>query len=282
MSTPPRDDSADGLIRLGQTEPLGPYLRDLWNRRDFIIQVPLNEMRVQNANTLLGNLWLILNPVLQVGVYFLVFGVIVDVRRGVDPYLVFLTIGVFVFHFSQRVITAGARAVQTNVGLIRSMRFPRAILPLGSSVSGVLSFAPVLLVMFAVAIAHGIWPSPRWLLLVPIFAAQVLFSAGGSFIVARLNHVYSDLENTLPFLFRLLFYMSGVLYSVDRFVTDPSLKRLFALNPLYDFLSIWRWAIMGMDTPAEVWIGAAAWSIILPIGGFAFFRAAEATYGRAN
>jgi len=276
------DQRDDGLFPIGQIEPLGSYVRQLWRRRDFIVQVPLNELRVQHANTLLGNLWLVLNPLLQVTVYFIVFGLIIRTDRGVDDFLVFLTIGVFTFYFSQRIITNGARSIQTNIGLIRSMRFPRAVLPIGSTVAGVLSFGPILLIMLAITLSHGNWPNARWTMLVPLFIGQVLFSAGGSFFVARMNHVYSDLENTLPFLFRLVFYMSGVLYSVDRFIDGPTVRTLFAFNPMYCFLSIWRWVLMGLDVSTSVWIGFLGWSIITPVVGFFFFRAGESSYGRAN
>ncbi len=281
MSQPSHTEN-DGLFPIGRVDPIAEYAREIWRRRDFIVQVPLNELRVQNANTILGNLWLVLNPLLQVGVYFVVFGLIVDVSRGVDDYLVFLTIGVFVFHSSQRVILSGAGAVGKNLGLIRAMRFPRAILPLGTVVSGVISFGPALLVMLTVTIAYGYLPTWRWLVLIPVFVLQVLFNLGGSFFMARLNHVYADLENTMPYLFRLLFYMSGVLYSVDRFIENETARVLFALNPMYCFLSIWRWALMGLPLRPEVVGGALIAGLIAPVAGFFFFRAGEATYGRAN
>ncbi|SVE17685.1 uncharacterized protein METZ01_LOCUS470539, partial [marine metagenome] len=75
-TTAPADQPADGLFPVGQSTPLGEYLRELWARRDYIVRVPLADLRSQNANTLLGGIWLVLNPLLQVGVYFLVFGVI--------------------------------------------------------------------------------------------------------------------------------------------------------------------------------------------------------------
>ncbi|HJP24935.1 MAG TPA: hypothetical protein QGG16_06380, partial [Acidimicrobiales bacterium] len=117
--TTPTEPSTDGLFPIGRPTPLGVYLRDLWARRDYIVQVPLNDLRSQNAHTLLGGAWLVLNPLLQVGVYFLVFGVIMPIDRGVDSYLVFLTLGVFAFHYSQRIISDGARSMVSSMGLIR-------------------------------------------------------------------------------------------------------------------------------------------------------------------
>ncbi|MEQ8842927.1 MAG: ABC transporter permease [Acidimicrobiales bacterium] len=270
------------LSPANQVDPLGLYLRGVWQRRDYILQVPLNELRVEQANTLLGNAWLIINPLLSVAIYYLVFGVILDASRGVDDYIAFLVIGVFTFLFSNRMIVNGAKSVSSSIGLVRAIRFPRAVLPISTAVASIIRFAPNFLVMLVTVLAFGNFPDLRWLLLVPIFLLQVLFSAGGSFFVARLNHLYADMENTLPFVFRLLFYLSGVLYSVDRFVDHGGWRAAFALNPLYDYLTLWRWGLLG--TPVDGWtvLGAVLWAIITPIAGFAFFRAGEAGYGRAS
>ncbi len=281
MTQPLHTDLSE-LTTANQVDPLKEYLQGLWDRRDYMLQVPLNELRVEQANTLLGNAWLIINPVLSVAVYYLIFGVMLKVSRGVDDYIAFLTIGVFTYLFSNRMITNGASSVSASIGLVRAIRFPRAVLPISTAVASVLRFAPNFLVMVVTVMAFGNFPDLRWPLILPIFAMQTLFSLGGSFFVARLNHLYADMENTLPFLFRLVFYMSGVLYSVDKFVDHGGWRTAFALNPFYDYLSLWRWALLGL--PVEGWtvVGAVVWAIVTPVAGFAFFRAGEAGYGRAS
>ena len=81
-SATPDTPATEGLFPPGRTLPLGEYLREIWRRRDYLVQVPLNDLRSQNAHTLLGSIWLVLNPLLQVGVYFLVFGVIMQIGRA--------------------------------------------------------------------------------------------------------------------------------------------------------------------------------------------------------
>ena len=278
----PLHQPSDGLFPVGQSTPLGEYLRELWARRDYIVRVPLADLRSQNAHTLLGGIWLVLNPLLQVGVYFLVFGVIMPIDRGVDSYLVFLTIGVFAFHYSQRVISDGARSVVSSMGLIRTLRFPRATLPLSNSVGQAVAFGPVLAVMLVVVLAYGNTPTVRWLLLPVLFGLQTLFSLGASLLAARFNHLYRDLENLLPFVFRLLFYVSGVLYSVDHYVDDALLRGLFALNPMYVYVTAWRWVMVGGPATAVEGLAAVAWALITLVVGFAAFRAGENTYGRTG
>ena len=275
----PDQAGSDGLFAVGQPVLLRTYLRDLWRRRDYLLRVPLEDLRVQNAHTLLGNLWLLLNPILQVAVYLLVFGVLIDLDRGVDDYLAFLTVGVFVFHQAQRTVSAGARSVVANVGLIRALRFPRAALPVGSAIAQLISFAPVLVVMLVVTVGHGHLPTTRWLALPGLVALLTAFGLGAGLLAARANHTYRDFENLLPFLFRLLFYLSGVLYSVDRLVEDATLRALFALDPLYCLVTVWRWALLDSEAVGLVWLGAVVWPVVTLVVGFVAFRSREATYG---
>ena len=275
----PDTPAPDGLFPVGRPVPLGDYLREIWRRRDYLVQVPLNDLRSQNAHTLLGSVWLVLNPLLQVAVYFLVFGIIMPIDRGVDSYLVFLTIGVFTFFYSQRVISDGARSVVNSLGLIRTLRFPRATLPISSAVGQALSFGPVFAVMVVVVFAHGNAPTVRWLLIPPLFALQTMFSLGGSFATARFNHLYRDLENLLPFVFRLLFYVSGVLYSVDHFIDDALVRTLFLFNPLYCYVTAWRWVMVGDSASGAVMAATGIWAVVALTVGFTLFRAGESDYG---
>ena len=276
---PPSDGTTDGLVPAGRPLPLGAYLHELWLRRDFMIRVPLEELRAQNAHTLLGGIWLVLNPLLQVGVYFLVFGVIMPIDRGVDQYLVFLTIGVFVFFYSQRVVSEVARSVVVNLGLIRTLRFPRATLPLSATVGQTMAFVPALTVMAAVVAAHGTWPHPRWLLIPALLVLQSAFSLGAGFLAARYNYAYRDLENLLPFVFRFAFYVSGVLYSVDHYIDSTLGRAVFLANPFYCFVTVWRWVMAGTPAAGEVWVATGMWSTITLVVGFVVFRARETTYG---
>ena len=278
-ANPASDNTTDGLVPAGRPLPLGAYLQELWLRRDFMIRVPLEELRAQNAHTFLGGIWLVLNPLLQVGVYFLVFGVIMPIDRGVDQYLVFLTIGVFVFFYSQRVVSEVARSVVVNLGLIRTLRFPRAVLPLSATVGQAMAFLPALAVMAVVVVAHGTWPHPRWLLIPGLLVLQTAFSLGAGFVAARYNHTYRDLENLLPFVFRLAFYVSGVLYSVDHYIDSTLGRAVFLANPFYCFVTVWRWVMAGTPAAGEVWVATGMWSTITLVVGFALFRARETTYG---
>ena len=274
--------STSHLTELGRRMPVSAYIRAIWNRREFAWAVPLNELRAQNMDTVLGNLWHLLNPLLLVGVYWLVFGTILDVsNRGLPgiPYVAFLSVGIFLFQYSQKCTIQGAKSIVGNVGLIRSMQFPRAILPLSAVIQETVALMPALGLMFVVVILSGIPPSPLWIALVPLVALQALFNLGTAFFVARFTDYFRDLQNVLPYVFRLLFYVSGIIFPATRFVPEEYLI-LFDVNPWYAFVTAARDIILMAEIDPWRWLSAFAWTVVMLVSGFFYFRANEHRYGR--
>lgn len=272
--------STGHLIELGRRMPIAAYLRALWNRREFAWAVPMNELRAQNMDTVLGNLWHLLNPLMLVGVYWLVFGAILKVERvpGV-PYIAFLAVGVFLFQYTQKSTIQGAKSIIGNVGLIRSMQFPRAILPLSAVIQETIALLPALVLMLIVVIVAGITPNPLWPLLIVLVALQALFNLGAAFIVARFTDYFRDLQNVLPYIFRLLFYASAIIFPASQYVDDDYLV-FFDLNPLYAFVTTARDILLeGVFDPLR-WASAVVWTAVLLVSGFLYFRAHEHRYGR--
>jgi teichoic acid transport system permease protein len=254
------------------------YLRSLWERRHFAWKLASAEAQLAHADTALGNVWLLLNPLTQMGVYFVVFGLLIDVNRGVENYLAFLAVGIFVYSYSQRSITNSSNSLQRNSGLVRTMYFPRALLPVSATINSLLLFLPGLAVAIIVALASGVRPGPSILLAVPLLAAQTSFNLGLGLIGARAVQRVTDTSQLLPYLFRLGFYGSGVLYLVDAYIDDPAWRTLFAANPFYSYLTLWRSYLLEMDHTSAHWISVLLWLLVLPIG-FVFFAAKEESYG---
>ena len=168
---------------------MGEYLRDVWRRREFAVVVPAQDLRAQNMDTALGQLWHLVNPALLVGVYFLIFGVLLDTRRGVDNFLGFLIVGVVLFHLIQRVVQDAAVCIVRNLSLIRSIQFPRILLPMATVNGQTLAFLPALAVALLTLLATGERPTPRWLLLAAVLVAAYVFNLGAALVVARVGGV---------------------------------------------------------------------------------------------
>ena len=271
------------LRRLGGTPSLRTYLASIWSRRHFAWSVARGEIRTQHLDTALGNLWHLINPLLLIGVYYLVFGLILGTDRGVDNFVAFLGIGIFTFNYTQKAILSGGRTLASNVGLIRSLQFPRALLPMSSVLRETMAFASAAVVMIAVVLFTGEPITWRWVLVLPAFALAAVFSLGFAFIAARLADKFRDLLNVLPFLFRIAFYLSGVLYSVEAFLDDPAILRIMLANPFYVYVSLPREYLMvslDQDAIGWMWLSGVAWAVGGLIVGLLVFRGGEHEYGR--
>ena len=218
--------------------------------RDFAVALPFEEVRSTHQDTLLGNLWHLANPMLSVAVYYLVFGVMLDVSRGIDNYILFLMVGVFAFGLTTRCVLGGATAISANQGLMRSIRFPRALLPFSVIMSQAVH------VRLRARRARRGRPGHRrgsrrcaGSLLPAIVVLHTCLNLGGAFIAARLNDSFRDVQQIIPFLFRLLAYVSGVMFPLEQFLTETGrqlLPTLIRLNPLIGIIDMYRYVFMGM------------------------------------
>jgi teichoic acid transport system permease protein len=255
------------------------YFRSVLARRDYMMYSASNELQSRQMTSVLGNLWHLLNPLLQIGVYFLVFGVILGVNRG-ENYFAFLSIGIFVFGFTQRSTMSGASSITNNKGLLNAFAFPRALLPVTSTITEALATISPVVVIYAVAVLSGITPSLRWFALLPLLLVQLVFNFGCALMAARATNSVRDLNQVLPFLFRILLYVSGVLFDVRLYAEGKGYEWLFHLNPIYCIVTLTRWSILGGDYPAKATVIFIVWSAVMAAGGLAWFRAGEGTYGR--
>jgi teichoic acid transport system permease protein len=257
----------------------------MWDRRSFAVAMPAEEVRSTHQDTLLGNVWHLVNPLLTVAVYYLVFAVFLKANRDVDNYLLWLTVGVFTFGLTTRSVLAGATSITANVGLMRAMRFPRALLPVSTVLGRLLTFGFELLAIGFVAVITGQGLSRRTLLLPLVLIIHTGFNMGAAFVAARLNDSYRDVQQLIPFVFRLLMYVSGVMFPVRQYVDNANtpgfIRRAISLNPMVQLLDLYRWVFLG--TPVDLLrtaelVGIVALTLIF---GFRFFRVRELMYGRA-
>ena len=260
---------------------LAPYLQELRSRGSYLWYVSSNELRSRQVTSVLGNLWHLLNPALSIAVYYVIFGLLLKTTRGVDNFILFLTVGLFLFQYTQKATIDGAKSVVNNASLIKAIRFPRALLPITSTVTETLASLSTFVVAYAIALITGEPVTWRWLMLPGVIALMFVFNLGAAMIAARLTTHFHDTTQILPFVFRLLLYASGVIFSVDAYTEDnPAVRALFVLNPMYCFISLGRWCLMAGNLEVSLLLSATIWAAAILIVGFFWFRAAEERYAR--
>lgn len=277
-----------GLVKSTARPTLTAYLTQLWERRQFVLAYASARTTSAYSASRLGQLWQVITPLLQAGVYFLIFGWLLQMSRGIEDYPAFLVTGVFVFTFMQRSMNNGAKSISGNLQLIRALHFPRAVLPLSFVLVEFQQLMISMVVLFAFIAVVGVPITWMWLLVVPAMVLQMLFNIGLSLLMARIGAGASDINQLLPFITRIWFYTSGVFYSITRF-TDHApewVQTILTLNPGAAFLDLYRGVLIDSHEPLEmpwglnVWQVTSAWAVLLLVGGFVFFWLREERYGR--
>jgi teichoic acid transport system permease protein len=270
-----------GLVRVGVRPALPAYLRSLWQRRHFAVSLAASKAYARNQGSYLGQLWALLTPLLWAGVYLLVFGVLLGTSRGVENFIGFLVVGVFLFHFTSNSIQAGSKAVVGNHSLIASLQFPRALLPIAAVLAELFTLLPALFVLTVLVPLSGEPVQASWLLLPAAVALQWLFGTGVAFFVARLVSEVRDLKQLVPFVLRVLMYVSGVFFSIDHYVGSGQAEMLLTHQPVAVYLELGRASLLtDVSASASTWLWGVGWAVATLVAGFVFFWRGEARYGR--
>jgi teichoic acid transport system permease protein len=320
----PSDGSSDlaalaaryGLRPSSARPSLASYLVLVWQRRHFIVAYATARNVSMYTEARLGQLWQVLTPLLNSGVYYLVFGILFQQNRGISDYIAYLVTGVFIFGFTERSIVVGSTVMRANIALIRALHFPRACLPLAYVLVEFQQLLASMLVLFTIVLSTGQPLTWYWLFLVPAMVMQATFNMGAALILARVGAGAQDVTQLIPFLTRIWRYFCGVMYSIASLpATLPEwAKDVLSLNPAAVYISLTRYAIMSSyrnDAPgakpfnaakcavftakkipalqaychpyvatSELWLAGVGWAVVTLLVGVVYFWQAETRYGR--
>ncbi len=270
-----------GLPRVGARPQFLSYVAGVWKRREFIVTLARYRLRSSFEENRLGIGWVVLRPLLNAVIYGAIFGLLQGSSRPPD-FPAYVVIGVFLFEFFQGCFNDGSKAIVQNRSLVQSLAFPRITLPLSFIVERLIAFGVMLVVLVPILAFFGHYPRWEWLLMVPMLMAFTVFSAGIAFITARVTVHVSDMSQLLPFISRILFYTSGVLFDVGRILGNhPWVMKVYDFNPLYQALTMARHFLIGAPAfPMHYWIVLPVISVGVFVVGAFFFWDAEERYGR--
>src|SRR3954449_13545840 len=239
--------------------PLRSYVHELWRRREFAVELSRTQLREQHFNTVFGQLWLVLNPLLLAFVYFLLVDILRRSTSHDGQFFAHLMAGLFVFYFIHNSITVGVKSVTKGGRLILNTAFPRALLPLSSVITAFMRFLPTLAIYVPVHIVAGLPVDQHLLWLVPLIFLMFVMAAGAGLLVSALQVYFRDVKNFLPYFLRVWLYSSPVLYYADE--VPDGLGWILYVNPLGGLLTAWSDVLIFGANPEPWAIGmAAAWA----------------------
>jgi ABC-type polysaccharide/polyol phosphate export permease len=253
--------------------PMVPYVRELWRRRDFAWEMAKTDLQALHFNTAFGQLWLVLNPLLLSGVYFILVDIL---RRGHHRPGLFahLLAGIFAYHLVSDAVRQAVKSVTGGGRLILNTAFPRALLPLSAVTTAFIRFLPTVVIYIPVHLISGLPIGWQLLWVLPLIALLLIMASGLSMLVAAGQVYFRDLKNFLPYVLRVWLYASPVLYYASEVPAKyvPILK----INPLGGLLTAWGDVLnLGEQPPHWAIALATAWAFAIFGGGFFFFISRE-------
>jgi lipopolysaccharide transport system permease protein len=256
-------------------------LRDLWNFRELIYFLTWRDIKVRYKQTLLGAGWAILQPVLQMLVFNLLFGDLAGLSSGGIPRPIFTYAALLPWNLFSTGINDAGRSLVTNRNMITKIYFPRLIVPLSAVLSGLVDFAIAFLVLGGMMLYYAIAPAAGALLL-PLYLLLALVTAVGVGLwLAALNVHYRDIRYLIPFLTQFWMLASPLAYEASEVFTrlPAGWEWLYALNPMVGVVEGFRASLLGLNVYSAnfIWVSVASAALILLTGVF-YFRSMERTF----
>lgn len=251
-------------------------IADLWRYRELLYFLIWRDVKVRYKQTVIGAAWSILQPLVTMAIFTVVFGIFVRMPSDNLPYPVFAYTALIPWTYFAQALGRSGTSLVNDGHLISKVYFPRMMIPLAAAVAPLVDFLLSFLVLMGLMSWYGILLTP-WVLALPLFMILAFVTAlTVGLWLAPLNVRYHDVAYVLPFLSQIWMYLSPVVYPVS--VVPERLRFLYGFNPMAGVIEGFRWALLGKARPDfGVMIVSAVVVLALLGGGIAFFRKMERT-----
>ncbi|NMC46533.1 MAG: ABC transporter permease [Chloroflexi bacterium] len=249
-------------------------LKDLWNYRELIYFFTWRDLKVRYKQTLLGASWAVLQPFLTMVVFSIFFGGLAKVPSDGVPYPIFSYTALIPWTLFSKALQDASRSLVSSANIISKIYFPRLILPLSSTLAGLVDFVIAFVVLLGMMVFYGIAPTANiWML--PVFVLLALITAiGFALWLSALNVMYRDVGYIIPFLTQFWMYITPIAYPAS--MVPEQWKILYALNPMTGVVEGFRWALLGTgEGPGISLLISAGISVLVTVSGLFYFRRME-------
>ncbi len=252
-------------------------LTAIWDYRELLYFFVWKDVKVRYKQTILGAAWAVLQPLLTMVVFTIVFRNFAKVPSDGLPYPIFTYVALLPWTYFAQAITRSGMSLVSNSGLIGKVYFPRLILPLAGAIGPMVDFAIASVVLLGMMIWYGI-PPTAGILVLPVFlllATMTALSVG--IFLSAVNVRYRDVNHIIPFLVQFWMFASPVAYPVS--LVPEQWRLLYSLNPMAGVIEGFRWALLGKASPDfEVMAISGAVVLFLFCGAIIYFKHAERTF----
>lgn len=245
-------------------------LKEIYLYREMIISLVRRELRGRYKGSVLGFLWTFVNPLLQLGVYTIVFSNII--RMGIDKYYLFLFVALIPWIFFSSCLTSGSSCILNQKDMVKKIYFPREVLPIAHVTTNFVNMLLCFIVIFSVLIVSKVDINIKAILYLPIIMiVEYILSLGIAMLSSAVTVFFRDLEHILGIIGMAWMYLTPVMYSID--LVPNNYLVLFNLNPMTPIIIAYRDILYYAKTPKlETLFHAFALGIVILIIGLVVFQ----------
>jgi lipopolysaccharide transport system permease protein len=252
-------------------------LVEVWRCRELLGVFVMRELKVRYKQAAIGAFWALIQPVVAVAIFTLIFGHFAKMPSGGVPYVVFAFAAVLPWTYFADALRRGAMGLIGDAELVRKIYFPRLITPLALVAAPLADFAAGFCVLLALLAWFRLAPGPQVLLLPAFVLVAMLLALALALWLAPVSVRYRDVGHALPFLIQVWLYASPVAYPET--IVPARWRPLYDLNPMVGVISGFRWALLGSARPDFQAMGLGLAVIVaLLAGGLVFFRRMERSF----
>lgn len=252
--------------------------KEIWDRRDLLYFLTWRDIKVRYKQTVLGVAWIVIQPLVSIVVFTIIFGNFAKMPSDNIPYPIFVFIGLLFWNFFSTTLSSSSDSLISNENILKKVYFPKILVPLSSTLAHVVDLIPMLFILVGMLIYYRVTVTFQALILLPILLLMMLVSALGiGMFLAPINAKFRDVRYILPFFIQLMMYATPVIWPSSLFGGTSQLIRVF--NPVAEAIEVSRSGFFGtrpMDwTTFVLSIGFTGLVFII---GFINFRRQEDSF----
>jgi len=256
-------------------------LRDVWRYRELLFFLVWRDVKVRYKQTALGVLWVLLQPLLSMIVFSVLFGGLLKVPSGETPYPLFAFAALLPWNYFAGSFTRASNSLIASSHLITKVYFPRLIIPMSGVLSGLVDFAVAFAVLVGLLLFYRVPLTPAAALLPALIALAMLTALGFGLWLSALNVRYRDVQYLVPYLVQIGMYLTPVVYGSN--LIPERFRWLLNLNPMTGVVEGFRWALLGPEAVGDylslpLLAVSIAIALAVLISGAIFFRRTERTF----
>jgi len=257
----------------GGNKSLNLNLNELVQYKDLLFTLALRDFKVRYAQTFLGLLWGILQPLMTLLVFILVFHFTVKVDTGKIPYPLFALAGMCSWNYFSNVMSGAGNSIIGAQGMIQKIYFPRLIIPLSKALVGLIDLAIVLIMFFILMIIYR-YPLSVNIIFLPLFLLiSIISSLAVGIWLSALTIRYRDFQFIVPFMVQFGLYATPIAYPVT--LAKKQFQWIFYLNPMTGVVQGFRWCLLGTEAPNYLCYISFAFILLLFVSSLFYFKKTE-------